>query len=208
MKCRYAFPLLGYEKLASERKVNLVNLTDDKTDSLSVRVNGRNFDLMLPHTIRDADLRINVPKIKYMNPIKITCAMKNIFGCNPFPLKYKFHACLDEAIVALNKIMKFDLNLLDGILLLGAFTRRLDLVMASQDPVAFDSAAARIAGESPHKIKYLALAKKEGLGQIEYNSYGVNQRVFEKLFPRKKRVDRFWSFGYDLAVKTGIVKTV
>jgi hypothetical protein len=74
--------------------------------------------------------------------------------------------------------------------------------------VAFDSAAAQIAGENPHKIKYLTLAKKEGLGQISYNSYGMDRRVFEKQFPRKKRMERFWSFGYNLAVKTGIVKTV
>jgi uncharacterized protein (DUF362 family) len=208
MKCKHAFPILGYERLATQYNVKLVNLTEDKADHVGVRVKHKDFDLLLPHTIRDADLRINVPKIKYMNPVKITCAMKNVFGCNPSPLKYKFHPYLDEIIVALNKIMKFHLSILDGILLLGAFTRKLNMVMASQDPVAFDSAAAQIAGVNPYKVEYLTLARNEGLGQIRYKSYGVDRRVFERQFPRRKLAERFWSTGYDMAVKSGLVKAV
>ena len=32
MKCRYAFPLLGYEKLAKELNVNLINLSEDPSE--------------------------------------------------------------------------------------------------------------------------------------------------------------------------------
>ncbi len=206
MKCKHAFPILGYEKLAKEYKVNLINLAEDKTDDEKVSVNGQVFNLLVPHTIRDADLRINVPKIKYMEKVKITCAMKNIFGCNPCPLKYKYHSQLDEAIVAINKIMKFHLHILDGMILLGTFPRRLDLLMASQDPVAFDSAASKLAGENPAKIKYLNLAQKEGLGQMNYSHCGLDRGMFDKKFPRKTHTERLLSSAYALAIKTGIIK--
>ena len=155
MKCRYAFGLLGYEKLASDYKVDLVNLTEDESESVKISVGGVDFDISVPQTIRSADLCIGVPKIKYMAQVKVSAAMKNLFGCNPMELKYKLHSKLDEAIVALAKVMKFDLHILDGLMLYGAFTRRLDLVMASVDPVALDVAAFRIAGENSGGIRYI-----------------------------------------------------
>lgn len=207
MKCKYAFPLLGYEKLAREYKVDLVNLSEDETESVQITVNNHNFNLPIPQTIRDADLRINVPKIKYMNQVKVSSAMKNIFGCNPLPLKYKFHPLLNETIVALNKVMKFHLHILDGRILLGVHPRRLNLVMASQDPVAFDAAASKIAGENPGKIRCIALAEKEGLGGRHYVVAGVDPALLGKSFPRKKISDRFISSAYSLALKTGIFKS-
>lgn len=107
MKCKHVFRMLGYEKLARDYEVELVNLSEDKNEKVDAEVGGHTFRLMLPRTIRDADLKVNVPKIKYMSEnIKLTCALKNIFGCNPYPRKFKYHPLLEEAIVAVNKIMK------------------------------------------------------------------------------------------------------
>ncbi|MEM5867695.1 MAG: hypothetical protein QXG39_07230 [Candidatus Aenigmatarchaeota archaeon] len=68
-----------------------------------------------------------------------------------------------ETIVALSKLMKFDLHIIDGNVVSGIHPRRLGLVMASQ-PVALDTAA-EIAGLNPKKIEYLQFAEKEGLGK-------------------------------------------
>lgn len=206
MKCKYAFPLLGYKKLAEQNDLRLVNLAEDKTTSTTLTVGGRDFDLPIPETIQAADLRINVPKIKYMNKVKVSSAMKNIFGCNPLPLKYKFHPLLHETIVALTKIMKFHLHILDGVVLLGVFPRKTNLVMASRDPVAFDAAACRIAGHNPRNIRYLTLAQNEGIGNMDYAATGLGSEVFEKSFPRPKLSDKFVSSAYTLAVKTGILR--
>ena len=204
MKCRYAFGLLGYEKLASDYKVDLVNLTEDESESVKISVGGVDFDISVPQTIRSADLCIGVPKIKYMAQVKVSAAMKNLFGCNPMELKYKLHSKLDEAIVALAKVMKFDLHILDGLMLYGAFTRRLDLVMASVDPVALDVAAFRIAGENSGGIRYIDLAEKEGLGSSHYVSKGLDPATFEKQFPRKPFKNKFIAFVYNTGVKIGL----
>jgi uncharacterized protein (DUF362 family) len=206
MKCKYAFPLLGYEKLAREYDVNLVNLSEDKTENIQIEVNNRQFDLSLPQTIRDADLRINVPKTKYMDSVSVSSSLKNIFGCNPMPLKYKFHPLLNETIVALNKIMKFNLHILDGIILLGTHPRRLNLIMSSQDPVAFDVAASKLLGQNPRKVRTITLAQKEGLGNISYFSKGIDPIAFEKLFPKKSVSDKIVASAYAFGLRTGIFK--
>jgi uncharacterized protein (DUF362 family) len=206
MKCKYSFPLLGYEKVAEEYDVSLVNLSEEKTENVRVSVDNYDFDISIPQIIRDADLRINVPKLKYMEKVRISCAMKNIFGCNPTPLKYKLHPKLNENIVALNKAMKFHLHILDGNVLCGVFPRRLNLVMASQDPVAFDAAAAKIAGENPKRIKFIKLAQKEGLGSIRYNVNGLSPALFEKEYPRKEASNKLIASVYTSAIKVGLFK--
>jgi len=202
MKCRYAFKLLGYEKMAEKYEVALVNLSEDKSDPKKVTVGDQSFRLLIPRTIQSADLKINVTKIKYsLANIKITCALKNIFGCNPYPKKYKYHSRLDETIVALNKAMRFDLHLVDGIIASGAQPRRLGLVMASTDPVAIDVAAAKIAGENPNKIKYIQLAEKEGLGNTSFIAKGMPLDYFKKRYPKKTIQKKLMGKAYNLAIQ-------
>lgn len=186
MKCKYAFRFLGYENLAQTYGVNLVNLTEDSCDPLDITVNKRSFQFMIPHTIKNSDLRINVTKIKYSTEeVKVTCALKNIFGCNPYAKKYRYHPRINETIVALNKAMPFDLCLIDGNIVYGMSTRKLGLVMASADPVAIDTAAARIAGVNPHTIGHIKLASLEHLGSMHFIPKGVKPDYFGHQFPRK-----------------------
>jgi len=86
MKCKYAFKYLGYEKLAKKYRVNLVNLSEAESETAQVKVKDEVFEFLIPKVIKNADLRVNVPKMKYMAFTKISCALKNIFGCNPYPL--------------------------------------------------------------------------------------------------------------------------
>jgi uncharacterized protein (DUF362 family) len=189
MNCKHVFKMLGYERLAQEKQIQLVNLTKDQSQEVTVTITNQKFQFLIPNTIREADLLINVPKMKYMQRCKFSGSLKNIYGCNPYPQKHRYHQKLDEVIVSLNKIMKTDICILDGIITKGMATRRLDLIVASTDPVALDSASARIAGMNPHSIRHLRLAAKEGLGRIDLVTTGEPIQYFEKLFPRKKVSD-------------------
>jgi len=205
MKCKHIFRMLGYEKLSKDYNVKLINLSEDKYDVAQITVGGQALSLMVPRTIRNAQLKINVTKIKYtMEEIKITCALKNIFGCNPYPRKFRYHPILGEVIVAANKAMKFDLCLIDGNVVSGIQPRRLGLVMASKDPVAIDAAAAKIAGENPRKIKYLQLAQKEGLGNTSYVPTGVPQSYFNQRYPRKNVKKKLMAQAYNLVKLLGL----
>ena len=186
MRCKYVFRMLGYEQLAKNHNVRLVNLSTDFFETVQVKAGKQSFKLPVAKTILQADLKINMPKIKYTSdPIKLTCALKNIFGCIPFPKKSRYHPRLGEAIVAANKAMRFDLCVVDGNIVSGIQPRRLGLVMTSRDPVAIDAAAAKIAGLTPGRIEYLQLAQREGLGTTHYVGKGLPLHYFEKSYPRK-----------------------
>ena len=207
MICKYAFRMLGYEKLAEKYNVKLVNLSKESCNPVQVTVGEKVFRFMVPKIILEADLKINVPKIKYtMRGIELTCALKNIYGCNPYPKKFKYHGILAETILALNKIMRFDLCIIDGYIVSGIHPRKLGLVMAGQDPVAIDAAAAEIAGLNPKKIKYLQLAEKEGIGRISYIPRGVPISYFKSRYPRKDFKKRLMGKAYAVLLLTGLGK--
>jgi len=207
MKCRHAFVMLGYEKLAKNCGVRLVNLSADICKKTKVVAGGESFEIMVPQTIQNADVKINVPKIKYAREkIELTCALKNIFGCNPYPSKFRYHPRLGEAIVAMNKAMKFDLHLIDGNIVSGMRPQRLGLLMASRDPVAIDFAAAQIAGINPSRIRYFQLAAREGLGNKSYLQRGVPINCFKAVYPRKDIKKKLMDKAYLVAMRVGLGK--
>jgi uncharacterized protein (DUF362 family) len=185
MRCKYAFRMLGYEKLATDKGVRLVNLSEDQAANVDVTCNGVSYNFMMPQSISEADLKINIAHIKYtVDPVRLTCALKNVFGCNPYIKKYKYHPDLGNVIVALNKAMKFDLCLIDNNIAAGVQPRRMGLVMASQDPVALDVVSAKIAWLNPDKIPYFAVAEREGVGTRAYIARGAEIEYFRALYPK------------------------
>jgi len=186
MQTKYAFPILGYTKLAKEKKVELLDLSEDAIEEREVEVNGRKIPFRVPGTLLKSDLFINVPKMKIMRATHITCALKNVFGCIALPRKVIYHPFLEEAIVGINKILKPHLNLVDGLVALGRFPIRLGLIMAGEDPFSIDWVAAQIMGYNPSKIKFLKLAVKERLGNPEdIVILGEELETFRKDFPKE-----------------------
>jgi len=204
MRCKYAFKFLGYEKLAKRREVDLLNLSKEESERVEVSVEDHTFHFMVPLAIRNADLRVNVAKIKYHPLTKISCALKNIYGCNPYQKKYKYHQQINEVIVALNKVMNFDLCVIDGITVVGSQPRKLGLVMASRDPVALDASVARLARVNPRAIRHLVMASKEGVGSLSSETVGASLRQFERRFPKKEAMSEIMEFGYKLVTILGL----
>ena len=207
MKCKYAFSFLGYEKLFQDHDTRLINLSQEESENVTVPCKGQSYSFQIPRIIRNADVRINLPKIKFtMKGIELTCAMKNIFGVNPYPRKYEYHSQLGNVIVALNKAMNFDLCIIDGNIVSGVQPRKLGLVMASRDPVAIDAAAARVAGINPGKIKYLRLANKEGLGNMNFIEKGASLTKFKSMYPKKTLAKKLMLHGVSLAIRLKLGK--
>jgi uncharacterized protein (DUF362 family) len=188
MKCKYAFSMLGYDRMAKERNVRLVNLSEEKSRIVDVKVGGAQFKFHVPELFYESDLVVNVPKIKYMSDVKITCALKNIYGCNAYPKKFIYHKALNEAIVGINRLIKTDLVVVDGLIVSGKYTKRLDLVIASEDPVAVDAAASKLMGIDSKSVRQIVLASLEGIGKIDFSPVG-DFSFFEREFPRKSLKD-------------------
>ncbi|MBN1244227.1 DUF362 domain-containing protein [Candidatus Bathyarchaeota archaeon] len=187
MRTKHVFTMLGYDKLAEAKKVELFNLCSDVVKKEKVHVNGVDLDFDIPQSLVNADLFINVPTVKTLRVTKITCAMKNLFGCIAVVRKFKYHKNLSEAIVGINKILRPDVTLVDGLVGLGQYPVKLDLIMAGIDPFSVDWIVAQIIGYNPKTIKFLKLALHENLGDLSgISTCGENLNQFQKKIPKEK----------------------
>jgi len=172
MRTKYVFKALGYEKLAKEKHVNLINLSE--MPFTEVKLNGYYLKTFKKPTIFDeADLYINLPKIKLHPLTKISCALKNQYGCNPISYKIQYHPHLDEVIADINSVLKPGINIADGIILKkmsGPFYS--NILMASKDPVALDSVVAKFANYNPRKVRHIMLSSKVGIGTLNPSIIG------------------------------------
>lgn len=186
MKTKYAFKMLGYEKLAKRKNVKLINLSADTL--LPIKSNTTNpilQQIKISETLTETDLFISVPKLKLHPLTGLTCALKNQFGCIPIKRKIVFHKSLNKAIAIMNKVIAPDLVLVDGIISKGKTPKRLNLVMAGCDPVAVDFVAAKIARLNPKRIKHIIESENLGVGSTNVECVGDDWLRFAKSFPRR-----------------------
>lgn len=165
MRTKYAFKMLGYEKLSREKHVELTNLSVGEIVSKDIVVAGRQSVLLVNKRLLDADLVINVPKMKYHRAVGFTCALKNMFGAIAKPRKYAYHTRLPETIVGVNKIVTTDIVVVDGMIAAGKTPKRIGAIMAGDDALASDLVVAEAIGYKPSRIPYLKLAIKEKIGK-------------------------------------------
>lgn len=193
MRTKHAFKMLGYEALANEKSVRLLNLSTDEVCQREVNVGKHKLTLNLPCSVLNSDFLINVPKLK-VGPyaggqsLHITCALKNLFGCIPEPRKVKFHPRLSEVIVGINKLIRPNVTVVDGIVALGKYPVKLGLIIAGTDNLAVDFVSASVMGYNPWRINYLSLAAKEGVGNVaNIKVIGENIQDFRHFFPKRNR---------------------
>lgn len=209
MRTHLAFRTLGYNKLAERKKVELFNLSKDMIVGKKVLVNGREIEYKVPQLLLDTDLFINVPKLKIMREVRITCAMKNIFGCIAYPRKMIYHPYLNEAVVGINKVLRPHLNVVDGIVGLGRFPIKLDLIMASVDPFSTDWVASRITGLSPNDVPFLRISEKERIGSSKgIEIVGEETDKFSKIFPSEGFLSTKYLWGIQLRLLNLYTKIV
>jgi uncharacterized protein (DUF362 family) len=185
MRTRHAFPVLGYEKLAKQKSVELVNLSSSTLEDRTVRVDGREVSFKVPEMLLKCDLFVNVPKLKVMRATRITCAMKNVFGCMGAPKKMVYHPMLSEAIVGMNMVLHPHLNVVDGIVALGSHPVKLGLLLAGNDAFSVDWVASQIMGYKTSSVDFLKLAIREKVGHPEgIVTRGESIEHFRRTFPK------------------------
>ena len=203
MRTKYAFTVLGYEKLAKEKDVQLFNLSEDVLVEKTAHVNKREISFKVPQLLLNSDLFVNASKLKIMRETKITCAMKNVFGCIGYRRKIVYHPFLEKAIVAINKILRPHVTVVDGLVALGRFPVKLDLIMAGVDPFSVDWVASDIMGYNPSRVGFLRTAMKEQLGNPSgIATCGENVAGFKKAFP----AENFASSKYSWSILFGLMK--
>ena len=133
----------------------------------------RRLDLIQPAL--DADVIINLPKIKTHNLTGLTLCVKNLFGLVPGALKIGYHAKLQEkerfceGLVDILSYVRPALNIVDGIVAMegegpsGGEPRDLGVLLAGADALAVDTVAASLVGFDPLSLPILQVARRRGL---------------------------------------------
>jgi uncharacterized protein (DUF362 family) len=167
MKTKYSFKVLEYDKLSQAKKVNLVNLSEGDIANVKVRVKEKELELPINNLLLEADLIVNVPKLKTHNLMGVTCSLKNMFGAISKPRKYSYHSILPYVIAGVNKIVKSHIVVVDCVTVKGSYPKKLGAVMAGDNPVATDFVAAKVMGWNPKSVQYIKMAEQEQVGQTK-----------------------------------------
>jgi len=153
------------------RKCDAGFLNLSKDDVEEHRVAG--LTVPIPKTVLRADYVINLPKFKTNMDVVLSIAMKNMFGLVAPRKKAYLHSCLAEVIVYLNKAIRQDLVITDGIVameglgpILGSRVD-LGLIISGRNAVTVDAACCHIAGFNPFAVEPLWKAHQEGMGEID-----------------------------------------
>ncbi len=134
------------------------------------------FRVPISRALLEADIFINVPKLKTHGVAGLTCCLKNPFGLIPGNFKARMHAVtghakrLTEFLLDLYHWRIPNLNIVDGILAMQGdgpsrgTPREVGKIIAGEDGIAVDAACARLIGfANPREIKLIAMAEKKGL---------------------------------------------
>lgn len=187
MKTKYAFKMLGYEKIALEKNVTLFNLSVGDIIKKETLVHGNKIELPINKLLLESDIIINIPTIKSHREIGFTCALKNMFGVISKERKYSYHKNLSQTIVAINNIVRSNLVIVDGIYVNGKYPKKMNLVIAGDDPLVIDMLTAEIMGYKPNQIAYLKLAISEklgGTGPFNLTENSVTLKEIKENFPK------------------------
>jgi len=129
--------------------------------------------------LKEADLIINLPKIKTHGQCTLTCCIKNMFGTILRTNKAKAHAqfpTIDRFTSALTDIYSVSnpqLTVIDGYLGMegngpgSGDPVKLDLILAGYDGIALDTTVCKIIEIPVDDVKYLAFGEKKGLGTTD-----------------------------------------
>jgi len=210
MKTKFAFAVLEYDKLCQTKKVKLINLSEGKIRDVPVKVGEKDLSLPINEILLNADLIINIPKLKTHNFVGATCSLKNVFGAISKPRKYGYHKIINHVIVGANKIVKSHIIIVDGLVAKGSFPKKLGVILAGDDALATDFTAARIMGFNPKRIAHLNLAEKEGIGQARNFKLVEDVKLSEvkKEFPRSHYIMHSFSWNMQLKLLRGYAKLV
>ena len=192
--------------------------------------------------VANVDLIISIPKLKNHELMFFTGAIKNIFGLVPgfnkviqhtrYPDRYK----LGKFFVDLEEAVRPHFHIMDGIMALegpgpgNGYPKRVNVLLASVNPLALDIIATRIVGYNPLNIptNKIALARGHLLNSIDDiiikgadpetivvkdfkriitgGETGILLRSFKKKIPFLRRLDKRPVFNANLCI--GCLKCV
>jgi len=132
---------------------------------------------ILSRAVRDADVIINLPKLKSHGLTRYTGAVKNLYGCIPGLQKADYHLQFPELDKFISFLLDLALTIKPALTIMDAVVgmegegpsagtpRQLGFLLASPSVFALDAAAVGLIGQSIAQIPSTNIARKRGLLQ-------------------------------------------
>lgn len=179
-----SFKVSGYERVAEEEGATIKNF--DKEGVVEVIAKSALEDKMyLAKPIFDADVVINLPKLKTHSAGIYTGAVKNVFGCIPGLRKAKYHkiapdpTSFGEIMADIHEAAKFDLHIMDGIVGMqgegptAGVPHQSNKILISTDPLALDTIAINMMGMSIDNIPILSASRDRMIGESNLDNIAI-----------------------------------
>ncbi|PIN87315.1 hypothetical protein COV19_00330 [Candidatus Woesearchaeota archaeon CG10_big_fil_rev_8_21_14_0_10_44_13] len=152
------YEVCGIAEVARRYDAKLVSLSSESI--ITKRIEGAKVlkETKVSKILFEADLIINLPKLKTHTLTKYTGAVKNLFGCIPGVLKQKYHVKAPSEkrfcnlIVDIYSLIMPELNIMDGIVGMegdgpsGGDPKKIGLVIAADDAAALDLVVEKMIG--------------------------------------------------------------
>lgn len=215
---KYSSKILSkiYEKLGYNELEKLGATLNLDTSSRLVNVDGKlikNIEIITP--ILDADLVINLPKLKTHAMMNLTCAVKNLFGIIPGERKAEVHALHSDynsfanAIIDISSFVKNQITIVDAIYSMegngpnSGTPRHTGLIFASTNQFELDYIVSKVINlnlEDAYTVKHsIERGKLINLKHIETVGENLDDIIIKDFkFPdslSKKNFMRFFSLA-------------
>jgi uncharacterized protein (DUF362 family) len=178
----------GYLPMMEELNLPVVEFHGQRYETGSDTFN----HLRLCKEAMDADVVINLPKLKSHMQLTLTMGVKNLFGCVPGKMKAWWHMeagkdehRFGEMLVETARAIAPDLTILDGIIghegngPSGGEPRQLNILGASSDVFALDRAIVEILNVDPALVPTVVAGERLGLSPQLADIHFPHQRPLE-----------------------------
>ncbi len=198
---RRAFRECGYERIARQYEVPLVDLKKDTP----VTVHAGGMELKICRQVLKTDFLINLPVLKAHCQTALTCALKNLKGCIPDSEKRRYHGLgLHRPIAALSSFLRPHLTIVDAVCGDLSFEEGgnpvpMGRLIAGRDPVLVDAYACALLGLEPSAVPYINMAARLGAGTDD-----LSQATITEVNPENKPASSFRLTGQAQALAKNV----
>jgi len=185
----------GYDKLR-EGGYEVVDLKKKGVETVKVPIpKGKALkEVVLPKIVVEADVIIDVPKMKTHDQTISTLALKNLKGLLPDSYKRKFHHVFGiwQSCADLCTIVKPAFSVVDGIIAMEGLGPgmgdpvEMDLIVAGKDLVAVDAVTTAVMGHEPMADNCVRVAAQSGVGVADLSKIEVVGEPIAKVQRRFK----------------------
>lgn len=219
LKSPQVFKRAGYGDFESRYGFPLVDIDADESRDIRIPGGRAISHAVVSNTVLTCDKLINMPVLKTHLEAVVTLGLKNLKGVVLGKQKHLIHLQgLDQGIVDLNKLIKSDLTIIDGIIGMDGYggptmgnAVKMGVIVAGDNVVETDSVAVRIIGGDPRDVKHIRLAAEQGLGSLDgFEMAGESLKSVSRrrVIPRAPGFFRFFTSNVGLRAWYAVLNPV